>query len=244
MKTFITALCCLSAVPAALASPAACVTGTYASYLALSGGCSIGDATFTSFSNLSFVNSPGVSPLASSEILVTPSGGPTGATLNFVYLNSAGAVTPVTVNQLGQIFSFGLSFQVLVSPSALTGIEMDSAFSNTAPASVSATKTAQLMTGGPTVTSTVSDGGQSNVAGTYSGTLMPVSGVGTFLITDTTSLQAQSGSATESGFINSFELASSTAQTPEIGSLAMIGSGLIGLGLVSTSTRKRTRSRS
>jgi hypothetical protein len=187
------------------------------------------------------VNSPGVPQLTSSEILVTPSGTATDAALSFVYLNAAGAVAPVTVNQLGQIFSFGLSFQVLVSPSALAGIQMDSTFGNTSPGSASATKTAQLQTGGPMVTSTVSDGGISNPTGTYTGTLMPVSGVGTFIITDTTSLQAQSGSVTQSGFANSFLLNAASTTTPEPRTFATIGAGLIFLSLIASSTRKRHR---
>jgi hypothetical protein len=239
MKTFISALC-FCVVPA-LAAPTACVTGTYASYQALSGGCTIGDALFSNFSSLSFVNSPGVGILTASEIEVIPSGTPTDALLSFVYLNANATPTPVTVNQNGQIFSFGLSFDLLVSPSTLTGIQMSSTFGNTSPGSASASKTAQLLSGGPAITSTVNDGGISNALGTYSGAVMPVSGVGTFLITDTTSLQAQTGSATQSGFTNSFLLTPASTATPEIGSLAMIGSGLVFLGMVANSTRKRRK---
>jgi hypothetical protein len=90
---------------------------------------------------------------------------------------------------------------------------MDSTFGNTSPGSASASKTAQLLSGGPAITSTVNDGGVSNALGTYSGTVMPVSGVGTFLIT----------------------------ATPEIGSLAMIGSGLVFLSMVASSNRKRRK---
>ncbi len=238
MKTLITALCIL---PVAFAAPA-CVTGTYASYQALSSGCSIGDAAFSNFSALSFVNS-GVVPLTASEIEVIPSGTPTDAILTFVYLNADGTATPVTVNSSGQIFAFGLNFDVAASPSTLTGIQMASTFSNTSPGSVSTTKTAELL-GGPTFSpSTVSDGGVSNAMGTYSGTLIPVSGVGTFFITDATSLQAQSGSVTQTGFENSFLLTPASTTTPEVGSLAMLGSGLVFLGLIASSTRKRRRAR-
>jgi len=239
MKIFVSALC-FCVVPA-LAAPAACVTGTYASYQALSGGCTIGDALFSNFSNLSFVNSPGVPTLAASQIEVTPSGTSTDALLNFVYLNSDAAATPVTVNQNGQIFSFGLNFDLLVSSATLTGIQMSSTFSNTSPGSASASKTAQLLSGGPALTSTVNDGGISNALGTYSGTVIPVSGVGTFLITDTTSLQAQTGAVTQSGFANSFLLTPGATATPEIASLAMIGSGLVVISMVAGWTRKRRK---
>jgi hypothetical protein len=244
MKIFISAFCalCLVAIPA-LAAPA-CVTGSYASYQALAGGCTIDNATFSNFSGLSFVNSPGVPPLTASEIEVIPSSTPTTDVLTFVFLNAAGAPTPVTVNQNGQIFSFGLNFQIAVTPGSLTGIQMGSTFSNTAPGSVSASKSVQPLIGGPSVSSTVNDGGVSNAMATYNGLLMPVSGVGPFLVTDTTSLQAQTGSVTEAGFANSFNVGGVGTPTPEIASLAMIGSGLVFLSLIASSTRKRRRAKS
>jgi hypothetical protein len=239
MKRLITAIC-LCVVPA-VAAPA-CVTGTYASYQALSGGCTIGGALFSNFSNLSFVNSPGVSALTSSEIDVIPSGSATQDLLTFVYENANAVATPVTVNQNGQIFSMGLTFDILVLPGALTGIQMDSTFGNTSPGSASASKTAQLLSGGPAITSTVNDGGGSNALGTYSGIVMPVTGSGTFLITDTTSLEAETGSVTQSGFANAFLTSASTA-TPEVGSLAMIGSGLVFLGMAGNATRRRKKAK-
>jgi hypothetical protein len=246
MKILLILALCLCVVPA-FAAPTACVTGSYASYQALVGGCTIGNALFSNFSALSFVNSPGVGALTPSEIQVIPSGTPTDDMLTFVYLNANGTPTPVTVNQNGQIFSFGMSFDIVVAATAvtpgLTGIEMSSTFGNTSPGSASASKTAQLVAGGPAITSTVNDGGVSNVLGTYNGTIMPVSGVGTFLITDTTSLQAQTGMVTQSGFANSFLLSSGTTATPEVGSLAMIGSGLVFLSMVASSTRRRKRAR-
>jgi hypothetical protein len=238
MKILIPAL--FLCVAPAFAAPA-CVTGTYASYQALSGGCMIGNALFTNFSSLSFVNSPGVGTLTPSEIDVIPSGIPTDDMLTFEYLNAAGTPTPVIVNQNGQIFSFGMSFDIVVNPGSLTGIEMSSTFGNTAPGSASASKSAQPLGGGPAITSTVNDGGISNAMGTYSGAVMPITGSGTFLITDTTSLQAQTGAVTQSGFANSFLLAPGTTATPEIGSLAMIGSGLVFLSMVANSTRRRKR---
>jgi hypothetical protein len=240
MKILIPVLC-LCVVPA-FAAPA-CVTGTYASYQALSGGCTIGTALFSNFSGLSFVNSPGVGTLTPDEIQVIPSGTTTDDLLTFVYLNSNATPTPVTVNENGQVFSLGLSFDILVTSGALTGIEMSSTFGNTSPGSASASKTAQLLTGGPAITSTVNDGGVSNALGTYNGTVMPVTGAGTFLITDTTSLQAQTGMVTQSGFGNSFLLSPGSTATPEIGSLAMIGSGLVFLSMVANSTRKRKRAK-
>ena len=238
MKTVITAFAFI--IPVTLASPVPCVSGAYATYQALSGGCSVGDAVFTNFSALSFVNSAGVPALTADEIEVIPGGTPTDATLTFVYLSATGAPTPVTLSSSGQLFSFGLNFDITVSPSSLSGIQMASTFSNTSPGSVSTTKTAQLI-GGPTFApSTVSDGGVSNAMGTYNGAIIPVSGVGTFLITDTTSLQAQSGSVTQAGFENFFDLTpASNAATPELGTLVLLGAGLIFLSLTGRATRKR-----
>lgn len=241
MKTLIIALC-LSVVPA-LASPTGCVAGTYQSYVALSGGCTIGDALFSNFSGLTFVNSPGVSTLATDQIQVMPSGTSTDAMLTFVFLDTNGDPLPVTLNTNGQIFSMGLSFDVVVSPSNLTGIQMGATFSNTAPANVSASKSVQLLAGGPQITSTVNDEGISNALGNHLGTLMPVSGVGTFLVTDTTSLQAQTGSVSEASFTNSFFLGPQTVPTPEIGSLLMIGTGLVFVSALASSTRRRKRAK-
>jgi hypothetical protein len=243
MKILISAFCALSLVAIPVLAAPACVTGTYASYQALAGGCTLDNATFSNFSGLTFVNSAGVPQLTASEIEVIPSSTATTDMLTFVFLNSTGTATPVTVNANGQIFSLGLNFQVLVAPPTLSGIEMAATFSNTAPGSVSASKSVQPLAGGTTISSTVNDAGVSNVMGTYNGLLMPVSGSGVFLVTDTTSLQAQTGSVTEAGFANSFVVGPTTA-TPEIASLAMIGSGLVFLSLIASSTRKRRRAKS
>ncbi len=251
MKALITALL-ICPIPAAFAAPAACVAGTYASYQALSGGCSIGNAVFSSFSGLTFVNSPGVATLTPSEIEVTPSGDATDASLTFAFLNSSGALTPITVNQLGQIFSFDLSYRLLVAPGSLTGFEMNAAFSNTAPGSASATKTVEPVGGGTAVTSTVNDGGVSNPMGSYNGSPMPISANGPVLVTDTTSLQAQTGSVTESSFMNSFVQSAASgggggggtvAAVPEMQSYAITGAGLVFLSLIASSRRKRQRAR-
>jgi hypothetical protein len=240
VKTLIT-IVCLS-IPAASASTA-CVTGSYASYQALSGGCSIGDAMFSNFSALSFVNSPGVASLSSTEIQVTPGGTATDATLTFLYFNAGGTATAETLNAAGQLFSFGLTFDITVSPVVLDAIQMASTFANTGTGEVSSTKTAQLMGGGPEFTSTVSNNGAQDPMATYNGGLASVGGgAGTFVITDTTSLQAQGGTATQAGFENSFLMGpGTTAPTAEVGSLIMLGSGLIFLGLLGTSAGARKR---
>jgi hypothetical protein len=121
---------------------------------------------------------------------------------------------------------------------------MNSTFANTSPGSVSASKSAAPLAGGPGVTSTVNDGGGSNAANTYFGSMSPITGAGPFLITDTTSLQAQTGMAMQSGFANSFVTGPISAATPEVGSLTMMGAGLVFLSLIAGSTRLRKRVKS
>ena len=105
MKILITCIYAYASL-SSVAAPA-CVTGTYATYQALSGGCTIGNALFSNFSALSFVNSPGVGTLTPSEIEVIPSGSLSEDELTFVYLNANATPTPVTVNQNGEIFLVG-----------------------------------------------------------------------------------------------------------------------------------------
>jgi hypothetical protein len=239
MKTFITALC-ICVVPA-MAAPA-CTTATYDTYVSLAGGCSIGDATFSNFSGFGFVNSAGVPVLPENQVLVTPTETNGNVALMFTYLNANGTPTPVTVSSFGEIFSFGFFFQVVVNPSTLSGFQMDAAFANTQPGSVSSTKTVQPVGGGPTVTSTVSDDGASNPLGEYDGATAVITGHGPFLVADTNSLQAQlNGIATEASFTNIFDLQTGSTTTPELKSFAMIGSGLVFLSLVASSTRKRQK---
>jgi len=221
----------------AFATPG-CVTGTYTSYIALSGGgCTVGDAVFSNFSALSFVNSPGVDPLPSDDIEITPGGTPTAPTLVFVYTDGMGNSTPVTFSQNGNIFSFGLNYQLTPTGANLSSVQIASDFSNTSPGSVSATKNAQLLGGGPIYTSTVSDGGVSNSLSNVSGTVASVAGSGTWVISDTISLQAQTGGVvTQAGFTNLFD--ETPATTGEPLTAFLVGTGLFGLGF---GARRRKR---
>src|SRR5262249_44529538 len=143
-----------------------------------------------------------------------------------------------TVNQNGQIFSFNLNYQMTLTGASLIDIQMASTFSNTNPGSASATKNAQLLSGGTIFTSTVNDGGISNPLNTYTSPMIPVSGTGVWIISDTTSLQAQTGGAvTQSGFANLFTLQATPTSVPEPMTALIIGSGLICVGLVSRRRR-------
>jgi len=219
---------------ASFAAPA-CTTGTYATYATSGFSCTEGDATFGTFSPLSFVNSGGVPTLTEDNIEVIPGGTLVDPTLTFVYVTPGAngpVAAPVTVNTLGQIFSFGFNYEMVLTGATLSNLQMDSTFMNTSPGSASATKNAQLLSGGTTFSSSVGDGGVSNPLATYQGAVTPVTGTGTWVINDTTSLQAQSGSVTQDSFENLFESAAIGTTTPEPMTSAMIGSGLLLIGLI------------
>jgi len=222
----------------AYATPA-CITGTYASYVALgSGGCVLGDSTVGTFSNLSFVNTPDVPPLPAADIEVVAGGTLTAPTLTFIYTNAAGVPTPVNLNTNGSVFSFGFNYQMTPNGANLTSIQEDSTFSNTTPGSVSATKSVQLQSGGTVFTSTVSDQGTShNPSATLPGSIVPVTGSGTWVIADTISLQAQTGGLVSSSGVENLFVLTATSGTPEPLTAFMIGSGLLCLGLVAPRRR-------
>jgi hypothetical protein len=224
------------------ASPA-CVTGTYTSYQALgAGGCTLGDETFDNFSLLSFSNSLGVSSLSTDQILVTPSLNGLEDSLAYSYQTGAGG-TPITitVNQPGQTFAFNFLYQAQIAgPNTLGSLQMTSDFSNTSPGSASASKNAQLAGGGPIFTSSVTDGGASNPAATYSGPITAVTGGGgLFNVGDAISLQAQAGSASSTGFTNNFFETTPTSDAPEAATVFLLGGGLLIIGFIHRRTASR-----
>jgi hypothetical protein len=216
----------------AFAAPA-CVTGSYTSYIALgAGGCTAGYATFSNFSALSFTNI-GISALTSDQIQVVPDGTLLAPTLTFIYVNPAGGSAPVTVNQSGQQFAMGFNYLMTLTGAVLSDIQIDSSFANTTPGSASVTKNASL-SGGGSFTSTVNDQGVSNAQSNHVGNLVATTGTGVWLISDGTSLQAQvGGSVTQVNFENLFTLTPSvTTGSPETGTILLMGTGLICLGLL------------
>lgn len=225
----------------AFALPTTCVTGTYASYVSLGAtGCQDGNATFNNFGTLGFTNSGGVSTIPTSDIIVIPGGTALDPTLRFEYGTLAASVitpAPETVNVAGQIFSMGFAYQIAFTEANLSSIQMGETFSNTTSGSVSATKNAQIASG-PVFTSTVTDGGVSNSANTtLAGNLATTSGTGIWTITDTVSLQAQTGSATQNSFENLYSSAAATS-VPEPSTMLIAAAVLLGLGMV----RRRRRS--
>lgn len=217
----------------AFALPATCVSATYAVYSGMGFSCQDGDATFSNFSSpLGSTKSGGVPAIPDTQLLVIPGGTTLDPTLTFEYVDSSGNPAPETVSG-AQLFSMGFTYQIALTGATMTYIEMGQTFSNTAPGNVSATKNAQLLTGGAIFSSTVDDEGMSNPANT---TLFdptgpePVSGIGTWSIQDTVSLQAETKSATQNSFENLFTL--SETATPEPSTMLLIGSALLCIGLV------------
>jgi hypothetical protein len=230
------------AISAFAAPTPSCTSETYAAYAALSTGCTDGDATFSNFGALNFTNSGGVATIPESDIMVIPGGTTLDPNLTFEYVNSSGTATPETVDVSGQILTMQFVYSVTLSASTLDSIQMNETFSNTSPGSVSATKNAEIGTG-PVFTSTVTDGGITNPANTTSnGNVEPTSGTGVWSITDTISLQAQTGSATQNSFENAYVLTASTTAVPEPSMLLACGVILLMLGIPLKRRRTSTES--
>lgn len=234
VKVLITALI-LASIPA-FATVSTCTTGTYTSYQALSGGCSIGDAVFTGFS--------GLSGISGADVQITPTMTSNGATLTFTYVNG-GSASPETV-QYGQTFSLSLNYQVDVS-GQLTGIETGSQYSSVS----GGTETASLTGAGQTVS-------ESNNGFSYYGVytlnsrLATTSSTGTINISNLITLNSGSmGYVSQNAFINTLDYTSTPVivnvpdsgddPAPEIQSLSMIGSGLVALGIFSRFRRKNRK---
>jgi hypothetical protein len=244
MSTYLKAFAMLVLITAVAAAAPMCTTDTYTAYEGLgSGGCTIGDETFSNFSSLSFSNSLGVSTLSSDQILVTPTAVGNEASLAFTYGTAASPITIILVDS-SQVFAFDFTYEaVAASGLVLSGIQQTATFSNTTPGSTSFTKNAQAMGGGPIFTSAVTDGGTSHVAATYDGPITAVSGANSdFLVKDAISLQAQSGSVSNSGFANNFFTSpGNTTTTPEPPVSLLIGSGLVLLGGLTRKYAERRR---
>jgi hypothetical protein len=221
-----------------------CTTDTYANYEALgAGGCTVGDETFSNFSDLSFSNSLGVLPLGTGQILITPTPGTNEASLSFSYQTAAGG-TPITIMFIDNSQVFAFDFTYAVSGKNLGGIQQTAAFSNTSPGAASFTKNA-MPTGGPIFTSAVTDEGSSHVSATYDGPVTDVSGAksGDFLVKDAIALQAQSGTVSNSGFTNNFFLVApgQTGTVPEPPVSVLIGGGLVLIGSLTRKVAERRR---
>lgn len=230
-------------ITAVAAAAPLCTQNTYTSYEGLgAGGCTIGDETFSNFSPLAFSNSLGVSTLSTDQILVTPTVVGSEASLAFTYGTTATPITILLVDN-SQVFAFDFTYQALsATGKVLTGIQQTAAFSNTTPGSTSFTKNAQPIAGGTIFTSAVTDAGTNHVSATYSGPVTAVSGANSnFLIKDAISLQAQSGSVSNSGFTNNFFTGNTTTTVPEPPVSLLIGSGLVLVGSLTRKLAERRR---
>jgi hypothetical protein len=242
-------------VTAGMAAPL-CVTGTYDTYVALdSFGCIEGTLLLFHFSlTPSFTNSMGVPTLANSQILITPTVSGSTESLAFSYETTTGAPMVISLNDNDQVFAFSFSYNAIsvqgpgIHPAPLSSIQMTSTFSNTEPGSVSATKIATAGEGVinfPTFASAVTSNGVSNVNNTYLGPVTAVNPSGSaddFSIQDAISLQAQTGSVSDTGFANIFVTRlSADLNAPEPPASILIGGGLLLIGSLvrRVSSRKR-----
>lgn len=238
MKVLITALI-ITSIPA-WATVSTCTTGTYASYQALSGGCSIGDAVFTGFS--------GLSGISGSDVQITPTMTSSGATLTFTYVDSSGNASPETV-QYGQTFSLSLNYQVDVS-GQLTGLETGSQYSSFS----GGTETASISGAGQSVSES-NNGFSFYGVYTLNSSLKSTNATGTINISNLVTLNSGSmGYVAQNAFINTLDYTSTPIivndpspipgadpAAPEVQSLLMMGSGLVALGLFSRFRRKNRK---
>ncbi len=215
MKALITSFVCLCVVPA-LAAPLICIQGNGASHQALRDRCPGADA--------SFVNSPQSDP------------------------DQAGTDTTVP-DMTGPLFA-PLNLQVLMNLGPLTDSQMKSLFGKDASENADPTTSAQLPASGSGASATLNS---PNSPATTNAVSMPVGiGMGMDPLPPPGGSVAQGGTVAEAGSASPsvpvpnattdpVAAAASTpaAATPETGSIAMIGSGLVFLSLVASSTRKR-----
>jgi hypothetical protein len=234
MRFGLTMMLPIALAAAAWGAPTACVSGTYASYVALgSTGCTIGDETFSNFGALSFTNSLGVDTITTSEIDIAPSSVAGVDSLLFTYVGlptGTGGFPSSTDVGVGnnQIFSYNFQYVITPAPNPITAIQMKSTIINTNGGSVSAVKDFDSDAN----ESSANDGGAAHAAfTTVSGPITSVSLSGPYTVQDTISLQGQSGTAEQQDFTNLFTEGPFTSTTPEPPSTLLIGAGLICLGI-------------
>jgi len=127
--------------------------------------------------------------------------------LAFAYVNPDGTPLTVAVNSPGQEFVLDLTYQAeAINSSSLTAVQIASMFGNSSPGTASATLYAQPTSGGTISSSSVFDGGISNPQAIYDGPTTAINGgnADPFNIQDSVTLEAESGSSSDSGFINFF----------------------------------------
>jgi hypothetical protein len=217
VKALITPFLCLCVLPA-LASPLICTQGNGAPQQALRDRCPSADA--------SFVNSAASNP------------------------DQAGTDTTAPIDMIGPLFS-GLNYQVVMNLGPLTDAQMKSLFGKDASGNADPTTTAQLSSPGAG-TSAASNSTATSAPAATSAVSMPVGfGMdppppgGSVSPAGSASLVVPAPNVTDpvAAAVTAAAATTAAVATPEAGSIAMIGSGLVFLSLVASSTRKRKRVR-
>lgn len=218
----------------------ACTSGTYASYEALSSGCTVGDELFSNFSSLSFSGTLGLT-ISTSDIVITPEVSGDVDELVFTYQdlpagNYSSTVAGVTADQI-----LGYDFTYLVTPDSnpVTGMQMISDIGNTGSGSVSAVK--DILIASTLYESSANNGTTDYTLPTLvSGPTTALPGSSAFTVQDTISLQGQTGTAQQQDYTNLFT-EGAISEVPEPSAALLIGTGLICVGLTRKLRADRAR---
>ncbi len=221
----------LGAAMATAAWGSACGTASYATYAGMSGGCTVGDETFSNFSALSISGTVGLT-LPEADILITPevAGGVDELVFSYQSLPSSNPGPTELGVGAGENFGYSFNFIVTPDPNPVIDIQMTSNIGVTGTGNVSAVK--NVSTGGTVYTSSANNGlADFTYPSLVSGPVVSIPGTSAFTVQDSISLQGQVGTANQENFTNLFTEGAVSTATPEPATTLLIGTGLLCFGL-------------